>query len=240
MFIDEVLPAPGAAGELIFSHQEDEPLWNLLFVSNLAAALEHEAEIAHLFMVRDRDVVWSLPQSLPQPGGAWREILRAVWMAQRLEPLPPLELRHTSISRVHSASEIASFNRLYAAVFWHDPLAEEIALPITNEYQVTQHSDDWEVSHWLLHEGGEAVAIASLVRRNNVCGLYNVGTAPAHTRRGHASRLVTQLTRLMAAQGCSTMFLLTEDATLPPFYERLGFETIETSLFYRHTGAGLR
>ena len=240
MFIDEVVPAPGRAGTMVFSAREAEPMWNVLFVDAVPDACRHEAEIARAFAARGREPVWYLPD----PDGArlpslWQETGQNAWMARAADGGPGALPDGLALQPVVTPAQAQRFNRLYGEVFWGAAPPPEAAVPIPEaEAWTGAGGGPFEVRHWLLLHGERPVALATTLCRNGLGSLYNVGTAPAMTRRGYASHAIRAVLAVLARQGIREVFLLTEcDPALAPFYARLGFATVATGRFYRRREA---
>jgi GNAT superfamily N-acetyltransferase len=234
VFIDEVIAAPGGAGVLVFSRREAEPMWNTLFVDDPVAAQAAWPSIVRLFAARNRRPVWYLTEegtglldrpARPLVGCAWMVRPRGVespWRsARRLVPQP-----------VETAAQAARFNQLYVEIFWNDQPPVDVALPIPDGEPAAPGGGPQETLHWILADAGDPVAILTTIRRGRMCGVYNVGTRPRLTGRGYASQAILGALDSLEARGCDGSFLLTEDETLPPFYERLGYETVAAGRFY--------
>ena len=76
---------------------------------------------------------------------------------------------------------------------------------------------------YVLLESGQAVAVAVVTRREDgEWELKNLAAAPGHQKKGHGTRLVRHLFKLLQAR-CAKLYVGTSPANIP-FYERLGFE----------------
>jgi GNAT superfamily N-acetyltransferase len=240
MFIDEVVPAPGRAGVMIFSASEAEPMWNLLFVDVPTEACRCEAEIAQAFAARGRQPVWYVPD----PEGAalppsWQATGQNTWMARGTDGVCGVLTEGLALRRVMTPRQAECFNQLYLDVFWGAAPSSDAALPIPETAAWTGVAEGtFEVRHWLLIRGDRPVVLLTTLRRGERAGLYNVGTDPAMTRRGFASQAIRAVIDELQRQGVQEVFLLTEcDPALAPFYARLGFGTVATGQFYRRQEA---
>jgi aminoglycoside 2'-N-acetyltransferase I len=131
-----------------------------------------------------------------------------------------------------SSSEVAGLRRLFDAA-WGEG-AERFT------------DDDWGHAaggvHFILDDGGETVAHASVVERELHIGGHRlatgyveaVATRPSHQRRGHASALL----REVGAYIDQTFRLGALDTGRPTLYQRLGWVVWEGPTFVR-TDAGL-
>lgn len=87
------------------------------------------------------------------------------------------------------------------------------------------HLDDPAVTHYLVYAGPEPVACGTVVRRDRMAGVWNVGTRRGFRRRGYATLLMTALLRDLAAGG-STHSVLMASPSGEPLYLRLGYQPI--------------
>lgn len=231
MFIDETIRTADGSGIWIFSAHETDPTWNVFFVLHRKAALRQTDRIAREFVIRGREPVWYLADRdaivLPEP---WQRFSTDHWMACETD------VSHTSTVPlapriVETAYDVAAFNQLYLDVFWEGAPDPGAALPIT---EASPGGDGFEVRHWMATDTDGPVAILSILARDGLAALYNVGTRPSSRGRGLASALIQAVLAQEARRGVRRMFLLTErDKPLAPFYERLGFVTVTTGGYYR-------
>ena len=139
----------------------------------------------------------------------------------------PLHWHRRSLT---TEADIKAFNQLYLDVFWEGAPDPGAVVPITN----TVAGGGWfEVRHWMALDADGPVAILSILARDGLAALYNVGTRCSSRGRGLASALVQDVLAQEARCGIRRVFLLTErDKPLAPFYERLGFVTVTTGGYY--------
>jgi GNAT superfamily N-acetyltransferase len=80
---------------------------------------------------------------------------------------------------------------------------------------------------FVVREGGEPVAFASLLILERVGFVDHVVTFPAARRRGHARELARRVLTEAHAAGAERTYLLAEpDGIAAPLYERLGFRRV--------------
>ena len=245
MFIDEVIPAPGRAGKLIFSMQEAEPMWNLLFVDVPSEALRHEKWIAEAFAARGRRPVWYLADSpdqgrpaLPSP---WQPRGQNTWMARGMDGISNIALPEgMTLRRVLTPAQAEHFNQLYLNIFWEGEMSPNVALPIPEpEAWAGVSGGSFKTHHWLLYRGEQPAVMLTTLCRGERAGLYNVGTEPKLTRRGYATLAIRAVLAAERREGLQETFLLTEcDPGLEHFYARLDFRTVATGRFYCRREAG--
>ena len=241
MFIDEVMPAPGGAGTLVFSRREAEPMWNVLLADDVGQVLAHQPEIVGAFAARGREPLCYLAGDLSNAAPpTWTFGGENAWMCRaRGASLPPLA-EGLALRRVTTPADVATFNRLYLDVYWGDTpgVPPGVAVPIGDRLPPGQPSA-YDIRHWMLERAGEAVAFLSTIRRGAQAGVYNVGTRPGYTRRGYATQAIQAVLAVIEREGCEMTFLVTEcNPALAPFYARLGYATVTTGRFYRMEGTG--
>ena len=248
VFIDEVVPV-GDAGTMVFSRRESEPMWNLFFADDLPAALSRQAEIAAAFAARQRRMIWYLPD--PQgdglPAGTWQATAQNTWMV-RPQGVPDGAGEASSCRPPRSAAGFPGevvlqpvttlaqgriLNQIYLDVFWGESPPAGVALPFDPAPPAREAAcSGFDTRHWLLMAGDEALVILTTIIRDGLCGLYNVGTHPRFTRRGLASHAIRAALAEIAPLSPRGSFLLTENASLAPFYARLGYQTVTTGSFH--------
>ncbi len=241
MFIDEVVPAPGRAGTMVFSARETEPMWNVLFVDAVPDACRHEAQIARAFAARGREPCWYLSdQDGPALPVGWQATGQNAWMAREITGAAGALPDGLALQAVVTPAEALRFNRLYGDVYWGSALPPGAAMPIPDaETWTGGGGGDFDARHWLLLHGEHPVALLTALCRHGRSGIYNVGTDPALTRRGFASHAIRAVLAALARDGVREVFLLTEcNPALAPFYARLGFETVATGRFFHRREAG--
>lgn len=96
-----------------------------------------------------------------------------------------------------------------------------------------QHLADPATIVYVCEVDGEVVGWAHGYLMHRVDGglmslLYEVDVAPAHRRRGHAKRLIEEFIATALAQGCSSMWVLTDPDNSPAhsLYASLGGERL--------------
>ena len=241
MFIDEVVPAPGRAGTMVFSAREADPMWNVLFVDAVPDACRHEALIARAFAARGREPFWYLTDQdgTTLPDG-WQATGQNAWMARGITGAAATLPDGLALQPVVTPAQALRFNRLYGDVYWGAAPPPGAAMPIP-EAETWRGGDggDFDVRHWLLLQGEQTVALLTTLCRQGRGSIYNVGTDPTMTRRGYASHAIRAVLAALAHEGVREVFLLTEcDPALEPFYARLGFKTVATGRFFRRREAG--
>ena len=233
MFIDETAHAADGAGVWVFSARESDPSWNLFYVLDPAAALRQKERIAREFAVRGREPVWYLADreaaALPDP---WRRFGSDCWMARDADASgAPTPAAAFALRTVETAADADAFNRLYLDVFWEGAPEPGAAVPIGG---APSGGGGFEARHWLAADDDGPVALLSVLARDGLAALYNVGTRPSARGRGLGSALMRAVLAEEARRGVARFFLLTErDKPLAPFYERLGFATVTTGGYYR-------
>lgn len=82
-----------------------------------------------------------------------------------------------------------------------------------------------DVRHFVGYDGDEPVACASIVVRDGVCGLYDVGTVEHARGRGHGTALTVHALAAGGALGATTAILHSSPMGMP-IYRRLGFTVV--------------
>jgi ribosomal protein S18 acetylase RimI-like enzyme len=85
-----------------------------------------------------------------------------------------------------------------------------------------------DVVHFVGYEDAAPVACASIIVRDGVCGLYDVGTVAAARGRGFGTAMTVHALRAGARMGASLAVLHSSPMGMP-IYRRLGFEVRSTA-----------
>jgi GNAT superfamily N-acetyltransferase len=124
------------------------------------------------------------------------------------------------VSRVRTRADLAAFRSLLSQVF-------AISTHEVNLVLSEGALDLPRVRHYLAWLGPTPIATTSLVLSGPMAGIWNVGTLPAHRRRGVAAELMHHAVSEALDFGYTSSMLLASFAGLP-LYERLGYRTLST------------
>lgn len=87
------------------------------------------------------------------------------------------------------------------------------------------HLADDTILHYLIYEGRDPVACATVATGNGMAGIWNVGTRYKYRRQGYASTIMIALLDDLRARGFPvTMLMSSRDGR--PLYDRLGYRQI--------------
>ncbi|MBN2303193.1 MAG: GNAT family N-acetyltransferase [Anaerolineae bacterium] len=92
------------------------------------------------------------------------------------------------------------------------------------------HLDDPDVIHYLIYEGAEPAACATVGIVGDMAGVWNVGTRRRFRRQGYAATLMTALLDDLRARGITATMLLASRVG-EPLYTRLGYRVIGTTFY---------
>ena len=161
--------------------------------------------------------------------GVVREIEPMPGMALELDRLPPASETpvpaRLRIEPVIDAAGLAALAEPFGSAFGFsaDGLASVIAA--FADFAASGVQD--ELHHWVGFEGDRPVASASVLVRDGVAGLYNVGTLAGARGRGYGAALTLAALRGAIDVGAWAAILHSSPSGLP-IYERLGFRTLTT------------
>ena len=96
------------------------------------------------------------------------------------------------------------------------------------------HFSDPTIRHYLAYVEGKVAACATVLLKDSVAGVWNVGTLREYRRQGIASALLMHALTEAAADGCRDSVLVAS-AMGRSLYEQMGYQLIGTSLFYGPT-----
>ena len=145
----------------------------------------------------------------------------AMWLElDQLAPPQRSALSTLQISRVEDLQALGQFREVLRQTFKMP--RDEVELVLSDKALSVPNS-----RHYLGAVGGEAVATATLVLDGEVAGVWNVGTLPEWERKGIGGALMRHILSDAADMGYGASMLLAS-AVGVPFYERLGYVTLDT------------
>jgi GNAT superfamily N-acetyltransferase len=133
----------------------------------------------------------------------------------------PYSLPINPAARVIRASRpehIAHIGRVLADTFATDA-------SVNRRVARVEHLVDPDITHYLIYEGREPAACATVARHCRMAGIWNVGTRYAFRRRRYATTLMVALLNDLAAEGYDATMLLASPMGRP-LYEQLGYRPI--------------
>lgn len=91
---------------------------------------------------------------------------------------------------------------------------------------IQSFDNEEQFHHFVCYKGNEAVSVASLCKKGEKGGLYNVGTSPAGRGHGCGTAVTLACIKDWHESGGKKLFLQTEAGSLvEKWYQKLGFET---------------
>jgi ribosomal protein S18 acetylase RimI-like enzyme len=144
----------------------------------------------------------------------------ASMMARALDgPAPPPGPAAAAV-RAASHADQATYAAVLAAAFGVPP-------PEAGVFASAAILGAPECTGYLAAAADETVAVGLAIRTGADVGIYNVGTAPGHRRRGYGRAVTEHALREAAAAGATRAYLQPSDDSRR-LYENLGFRTLET------------
>ncbi len=134
-------------------------------------------------------------------------------------PLPPApSTERAAVVRASTAHHLADVRQVMEEAFLS---GSEVSRRVARE----EHLADPDVAHYLVYAGPDAVACATVVRHNDMGGVWNVGTRRGFRRRGYATLLMQIILHDLAAWGCTCSILMASPSG-EPLYLKLGYRPI--------------
>ena len=148
-------------------------------------------------------------------------------MALELAALPPAGETPAGlrVEPVIDAAGLAAFAEPLGSAFGFPPDGLASVIAAFADFAASGVED--ELHHWVGYAGGRPVAAASVLIRDEIAGLYNVGTVADARGRGYGAALSVAALHGAAAAGAQAAILHASPQGLP-IYERLGFQTLTT------------
>ena len=138
------------------------------------------------------------------------------------DTVPPAGLR---IEPVIDAAGLAAFAEPFGRSFGFS--ADGLASVVAAFADFAASGVEDELHHWVGFDRDRPVASASVLVRDGVAGLYNVGTVEGARGRGYGEALTLAALRGAVEVGASAAILHASPSGIG-IYERLGFETLTT------------
>jgi GNAT superfamily N-acetyltransferase len=125
--------------------------------------------------------------------------------------------REVQVARVCADQQKELLQVLYGAFFMGPEIGRCIVQP--------DHFDDPHIRHYLALVDGEPAACVTILIKESVAGVWNVGTLRPFRRQGIASALLMRALADAAADGYSDSVLIASTMGRP-MYEQMGYEWI--------------
>ncbi|MCC5015717.1 MULTISPECIES: GNAT family N-acetyltransferase [unclassified Legionella] len=124
---------------------------------------------------------------------------------------------------------------------WMLPLVEafESAYDICTQYKEAHKNallNGAKLAHFCLYENDKPVSALTLSKNKNLIRIDDVGTLPAHQRKGYASYLISYVLEQARLSGAKFCFLEASEAGLS-VYEKLGFQPLFKRQYMGETGS---
>ncbi len=210
-------------GILCFSEISVSPIWNhAAWIDGTEGELSDFVEAAIGWHNEDRCPVMYLmeaarEQTLALKGKGFERFDEESWLAA----VPRGEFS----SRVREVGEIGEYVRVFSEAF---------STREDGYGQALRSAGNSGHRHFALYLEGKAVAIGTLVQRDGLGCLYNVGTLPSARNKGFASELVQHLLAIADQAGCRKLFLQVEPGgAADRLYRKLGFVRVFSRTGFR-------
>ncbi len=131
--------------------------------------------------------------------------------------------RETQIIRVSPNEQQELLQVLYGAFFMGPEIGRCIVQP--------DHFDDPSIRHYLAFVDGEAAASTTVLLRDGIAGIWNVGTLRPFRRQGIASTLLMRALADAAEDGYTESVLIASPMGRP-MYEQMGYQWIGNLYHY--------
>jgi len=218
----------GEGERRVFTPGNSDPEWNHL--SDLRWS-EGEAEkrlqsAAEWFAVKERRRVivvapWSVPSGFERSlaAGGWRPVFRHQWSFFDLsrpftvEPIDPYEY-----VEVQTPAEMEQWLEVFLAVY-----DEDGELEAGYAYALRRSLSQPGVHHHLIRQGGEPVAIGTVLIDGDRSQIFNMVVLAGHRRRGLAEWLLNARLAQARDAGAHRLTALSDNARMDRWLEQRGF-----------------
>ena len=186
-------------------------------------------ESANFFGSRRAEYNIVLTEDVPEPFTTWlaarRYAERSYNPIYALHGLPRAQNPHREVSIVRVGEELRQtmLDVLYATFF----LGPELGRCAVR----SEHFSEPTIRHYLAFVDGNVAACATLMLKDSVAGVWNVGTLREYRRQGIASALLMHTLTEAAANGYPDSVLVAS-AMGRSLYEELGYQLVGNSVFY--------
>lgn len=139
---------------------------------------------------------------------------------------PPARLRAHPVARairVRTAAHVMDLRRVMTDSFGTDD-------SVNDRVARLDHLDAPDIAHYLIYEGSEPAACATVAMQNGIGGIWNVGTRYPFRRQRYATTIMLALLDDLRMCGCPASMLMASPAGRP-LYERLGYRQIGTTYY---------
>ncbi len=190
-------------------------------------------EAATFFRSRQADYNIVLTEATPAPFVNWlaarRYAERSTNPIYALHGLPRARNAHREVTILRAGPEHQQtlLDVLYATFFLGPELGRCAVRP--------DHFSDPAVRHYLAYVDDEVAGCATILLKDSVAGVWNVGTMRDYRRRGVASALLMRALAEAAADGCPDSVLVAS-VMGRSLYVEMGYKLIGSSLFYGPAG----
>jgi amino acid adenylation domain-containing protein len=229
IFFSQVSPKDGAI--FGFSRLTHVPMWNhaaVLDDSNLKEIIPTATQ--YFDSKGRRPVIYTLEKENPEAatvlkGHEFDRFDREAWMVFQGSALDPSG-GDLQFVQAQSHAETEEFIKAFYAAYQVKDTGYGTALR-------SQSNDSSTVKqHFYLSKDNAVVSVATLIQRNGIGCIYNVGTPPVHRQKGYAAELLKRI--LNAVQESTRIFLQVEcDSPAERLYKKLGFHTVFVRSGYR-------
>lgn len=226
---------------LVASEIVEDNYWN--YAARINRALpDIWPEIEEYFTKRDRrpSIYLTPTSSLTNIGATLQDLKLSIdytdaWMvltdAPRIASPESPDYQLITLDKTDSQQTEAfvnTFRQAYSSGDPNDPygdLPEYYADALSKSFQ--RSSSAYLAEHFLALVNGQAAGVSTLIRRNNMAAIYNVGTIQAYRNKGVGTLLTLgPIKKYFGKNGVSTIFLNTEkDSGVEKWYTKLGFTT---------------
>jgi len=149
------------------------------------------------------------------------------WMFFRGNPIVQIPY-NLKVKRVENKTDMLFFKEVYDAAYSSKNgtycFPPEYGIAVFNSYD--RQETNVTVRNYLVFDNETPVGILSLLSKDGLFGIYNVGTIPSFQKRGIGSTLTNLAISKAIIEGAKAIFLQTEkDSPNESFYKKQGFIT---------------
>lgn len=226
-------------GALLFSDLVTDPYYNFYAPEQWAAAGGIPAAVAEQFAERQRTpAVYATPlasaDGVPEGGTEWA---RDAWLVGDVAALDTTANADGVTVEVVGDDRKDVYVETFAAAYSGDDpadpygeLDEGYLRALRRSFATT--ADGYRKYYLLASAGDSGVGVAVLFTKDDLAGVYGVGTTPAWRHRGVGTALMALMTDISHSDGADWMLLQTEDGSaVQRWYQKLGYQDVFTAAY---------
>jgi len=110
------------------------------------------------------------------------------------------------------------------------PLSESYFTALEKSFSF---EEEYLANHYLTIYNSTPVGVATVLSKDNIAGIYGVGTYMKYRNKGFGTKLMKTIIKELLEQNINNIFLITKkNSYAEKYYTKIGFEELFKSSFY--------